>query len=72
MFWWSWSDVKVTGGGALEALSAFWPIAAAAQTQESETAHESETAKVFRNGPTQPSGNAILSSPQKAIYLGQS
>jgi hypothetical protein len=46
MFWWSWSDVKVTGDGVVEAVLELWPITAAAQTEKS------ETVKNFRNKRT--------------------
>src|SRR5580658_2285711 len=41
MFWRSWSVVKVTGGGAVEAV--LWPVAATAQAQKSEAAKDFKT-----------------------------
>jgi hypothetical protein len=38
MFRWSWSAVKVTGGGAVETVGALWASVAAAQMEESERA----------------------------------
>jgi hypothetical protein len=52
MFWWSWSEVKVTGGGAVVAGLEVWANAAAEQTNE--------TARDLRNKCTLTSGNANL------------